>query len=110
VEGTDRCLGGRSAVISKEPAHLYCAVGLNEIAFYDPINFTYPAGAYIAEVEIDRDTSTVELVNFTGADDFGRGKNTIWVRSVAEAHFFDAFLINCNVVEITNLQALKGGK
>ena len=54
-------IGGRSGVISKEPAHLYRTVGLNEIAFYDPINFTYPAGAYIAEVEIDRETSTVEL-------------------------------------------------
>jgi hypothetical protein len=46
--------------------------GLDETAFYDPINFTYPAGAYIAEIEIDRETGTVELVNFTGADDFGR--------------------------------------
>jgi CO/xanthine dehydrogenase Mo-binding subunit len=46
---------------------------------YDPINFTYPAGAYIAEVEIDRETGTVELVNFTGADDFGRIINPLIV-------------------------------
>src|SRR5262249_9043069 len=48
-------------------------------AFYDPINFTYPAGAYIAEIEIDRETGTVELVNFTGADDFGRIINPLIV-------------------------------
>src|SRR5215468_1677039 len=41
-------------------------------AFYDPTNFTYPAGAHIAEVEIDRDTGEVTLLNFTAADDFGR--------------------------------------
>ena len=46
--------------------------GLDETAFYDPSNFTYPAGAYIAEIEIDPDTGAVELARFTGADDFGR--------------------------------------
>src|SRR5262249_51520941 len=42
-------------------------------------NFTYPAGAYVAEIEIDRETGTVELVNFTGADDFGRIINPLIV-------------------------------
>jgi aerobic carbon-monoxide dehydrogenase large subunit len=36
-------------------------------------------GAYIAEIEIDRETGTVELVNFTGADDFGRIINPLIV-------------------------------
>jgi CO/xanthine dehydrogenase Mo-binding subunit len=27
--------------------------GLNETAFYDPTNFTFPAGTYICEVEVD---------------------------------------------------------
>ena len=53
--------------------------GLDETAFYDPTNFTYPAGAYVAEIEIDRDTGTVALVNFTGADDFGRIVNPMIV-------------------------------
>ena len=53
--------------------------GLDETAFYDPTNFTYPAGAYIAEIEIDRETGTVALVNFTGADDFGRIVNPMIV-------------------------------
>ena len=46
--------------------------GLTEKAFYDPANFTYPAGCHICEVEIDPDTGCVEIVNFTAVDDFGR--------------------------------------
>ena len=45
--------------------------GLSEKAFYDPKNFTYPAGAHIAEVEIDEETGVVQLVNFVAVDDFG---------------------------------------
>jgi carbon-monoxide dehydrogenase large subunit len=46
--------------------------GLNENAFYDPSNFTFPAGTYVCEVEIDRDTGTTKVVNFTAVDDFGK--------------------------------------
>ncbi len=46
--------------------------GLDETAFYDPKNFTYPSGAHIAEIEIDPDTGHLEVVSFTAADDFGR--------------------------------------
>jgi carbon-monoxide dehydrogenase large subunit len=45
--------------------------GLKEGAFYDPVNFTFPAGAYIAEVEVDPETGVTEVVRFTAADDFG---------------------------------------
>ena len=45
--------------------------GLAEKAFYDPDNFTYPAGTHICEVEIDPDTGVVEIVRFTAVDDFG---------------------------------------
>ena len=45
--------------------------GLSEKAFYDPENFTYPAGAHIAEVEVDAATGVVQLVNFVAVDDFG---------------------------------------
>jgi aerobic carbon-monoxide dehydrogenase large subunit len=46
--------------------------GLDETAFYDPKNFTYPSGAHIAEIEIDPDTGHLTVVNFTASDDFGR--------------------------------------
>ena len=45
--------------------------GLAEKAFYDPGNFTFPAGAYVCEVEVDPDTGTVTIVKFTAVDDFG---------------------------------------
>ena len=45
--------------------------GLSEKAFYDPKNFTYPAGTHIAEVEVDEETGVVALVNFVAVDDFG---------------------------------------
>jgi len=46
--------------------------GLNENAFYDPTNFTFPAGSYVCEVEIDPDTGVTKVVNFTAVDDFGK--------------------------------------
>ena len=45
--------------------------GLSEKAFYDPGNFTYPAGTHVCEVEIDPETGTVEIVDFVAVDDFG---------------------------------------
>jgi len=53
--------------------------GLSEKAFYDPQNFTYPAGAHIAEVEIDPDTGVVDVVNFVAVDDFGKVINPMIV-------------------------------
>ncbi|HEY6132699.1 MAG TPA: molybdopterin cofactor-binding domain-containing protein, partial [Rubrivivax sp.] len=45
--------------------------GLNENAFYDPTNFTYPSGSYVCEVEVDPDTGRVKVESFTAVDDFG---------------------------------------
>ena len=45
--------------------------GLAEKAFYDPVNFTYPAGTHICEVEIDPETGVTEITKFTAVDDFG---------------------------------------
>ncbi len=53
--------------------------GLNETAFYDPANFTYPAGSHICEVEIDADTGATQVVNFTAVDDFGNVINPMIV-------------------------------
>jgi carbon-monoxide dehydrogenase large subunit len=46
--------------------------GLNENAFYDPTNFTFPAGSYVCEVEVDRETGATQVVAFTAVDDFGK--------------------------------------
>ena len=38
---------------------------------YDPVNFTYPGGCHIAEVEIDPETGIVTLEKYTAVDDVG---------------------------------------
>ena len=43
----------------------------NETAFYDPTNFTFPAGTHICEVEIDPDTGRRPGGAFAACDDFG---------------------------------------
>jgi carbon-monoxide dehydrogenase large subunit len=45
--------------------------GLAEKAFYDPENFTFPAGCHICEVEIDPETGVTRIANFVAVDDFG---------------------------------------
>ena len=45
--------------------------GLKEQAFFDPANFSFPAGSHIAEVEIDPETGNVKLDKYTAVDDFG---------------------------------------
>src|SRR3546814_3209615 len=54
----------------KYPADL--EPGFDETAFYDPLNFTYPAGTHIAEVEIDPDTGVTTIVDWVAVDDFGK--------------------------------------
>ncbi len=46
--------------------------GLNENAFYDPSNFTFPAGSYVCEVEVTPETGEVRIERFTAVDDFGK--------------------------------------
>ncbi len=53
--------------------------GLSEKAFYDPGNFTYPAGTHISEVEIDGETGVSKIVAFVAVDDFGNVINPMIV-------------------------------
>jgi len=83
VAGTDRSKSfGEVALTAYVPhnfPHDELEPGLDETAFYDPKNFTYPSGAHIAEVEIDLETGQVAVVNFTASDDFGRIINPLIV-------------------------------
>jgi aerobic carbon-monoxide dehydrogenase large subunit len=76
VAGTDRSktLGevALTAYVPHNFPHDELEPGLDETAFYDPKNFTFPSGAHIAEIEIDPDTGHLTVVNFTASDDFGR--------------------------------------
>ncbi|HTO31220.1 MAG TPA: xanthine dehydrogenase family protein molybdopterin-binding subunit [Pararhizobium sp.] len=74
VAGTDKMLPWFQVALAAYTAHNLPAgmePGLKEGAFYDPSNFTFPAGCYICEVEIDPETGTTEIVQFVAADDFG---------------------------------------
>ena len=75
VAGTDRSKSIGEVALTAYVPHNYpegLEPGLEETAFYDPLNFTFPAGTHIAEVEVDPETGQVELVSVTGADDVGR--------------------------------------
>jgi len=74
VAGTDKSLPWFQVALASYTAHNLPAgmePGLKETAFYDPSNFTFPAGCYICEVEIDPETGTTDIVQFVAADDFG---------------------------------------
>ena len=53
--------------------------GLEASSFYDPPNFTYPFGAHVAVVEVDRDTGHVRLKRYVAVDDCGPQINPVIV-------------------------------
>ena len=57
VAGTDRSKAFGEVALAAYVPHNYpldkLEPGLDETAFYDPTNFTFPAGTHICEVEID---------------------------------------------------------
>ena len=75
VRGTDKKIPFGQVALTAYVPHNYpldkLEPGLDETAFYDPTNFTFPSGTYIAEVEVCPDTGTVTLDRFTAVDDFG---------------------------------------
>ena len=75
VAGTDKSVAWGDVTLAAYVPHNYpledIEPGLEETAFYDPSNFTYPSGAYACEVEVDPDTGRVTIERFSAADDFG---------------------------------------
>ncbi len=83
VAGTDRSVGFGEVALKAYIPHNFpiedIEPGLEETAFYDPANFTYPAGAYACEVEVDPETGVVSVERFTAVDDFGNVINPMIV-------------------------------
>jgi carbon-monoxide dehydrogenase large subunit len=83
VAGTDKSKAFGEISLAAYVPHNYpleeLEPGLDETAFYDPKNFTFPAGCHIAEVEIDPDTGVTRIINFTAVDDVGRVINPMIV-------------------------------
>jgi aerobic carbon-monoxide dehydrogenase large subunit len=75
VAGTDKSVAWGELALAAYVAHKFptseIEPGLKETAFYDPTNFTFPAGCHICEVEIDTDTGETNVVGWTAVDDFG---------------------------------------
>ncbi|MDB5957795.1 xanthine dehydrogenase family protein molybdopterin-binding subunit [Ramlibacter sp.] len=75
IKGTDKTISFGQVALTAYVPHNYpldkLEPGLNETAFYDPTNFTFPAGTYICEVEVDPQTGVVKIERFTAVDDFG---------------------------------------
>jgi len=75
ARGSNRSVGFKDvAFAAHAPVNIPPGViepGLDETAFYDPVNFTYPSGSYVCEVEIDPETGVVTLDRFVAVDDFG---------------------------------------
>ena len=84
VAGTDRKIPFGQVALTAYVPHNYpldkLEPGLNENAFYDPTNFTYPAGSYVCEVEVDPETGRVRVDRFTAVDDFGNIVNPMIVQ------------------------------
>jgi carbon-monoxide dehydrogenase large subunit len=83
VAGTDKVKTFAEIALTAYVPHNYpietLEPGLDETAFYDPMNFTFPGGCHVAEVEIDPETGVVQVVNFTAVDDVGRVVNPMIV-------------------------------
>ena len=83
VAGTDKSVAWGDVCLAAYVPHNYpleeIEPGLEETAFYDPANFTYPSGAYACEVEVDPETGKVTIERFSAADDFGNVVNPMIV-------------------------------
>ncbi len=83
VEGTDRSISLTDiAKAAYAPARLPTGmeIGLAESAIVLPPGPTYPNGCHVCEVEIDRDTGTVEILSYVVVDDVGRMLNPLLVK------------------------------
>ncbi|HOL36758.1 MAG TPA: molybdopterin-dependent oxidoreductase, partial [Rubrivivax sp.] len=83
VRGTDKKVAFGQVALSAYVPHNYpldkLEPGLDESAFYDPTNFTYPSGSYVCEVEVDPATGATRVDRFTAVDDFGNIVNPLIV-------------------------------
>ncbi len=82
VAGTDKSMNIAEVAFTAYVPHNYpegVEPGFDENAFFDPMNFSFPAGTHICEVEVDPDTGEVEIADYTAVDDFGRLVNPMIV-------------------------------
>jgi len=75
VAGTDRRVDFATVARAAHVPHDYpletLEPGLEESAFYDPPNFAFSSGVHVAEVEVDCETGTVQILAYRAVDDVG---------------------------------------
>jgi carbon-monoxide dehydrogenase large subunit len=114
VVGTDKSKTFGEVALTAYVPHNYpleeLEPGLEENAFYDPKNFTFPGGCHVCEVEVDPDTGSVKIANFAACDDVGRVINPMIVEGQVQGGVAQgigqALLENC--VYDKNGQLLSG--
>jgi len=82
VKGTDKSVAFGDIALTAYVPHDYpegLEPGMDFSSFYDPVNFTYPFGAHIAIVEIEKETGQVKLKRFIAVDDVGNVVNPMIV-------------------------------
>jgi carbon-monoxide dehydrogenase large subunit len=83
IAGTDKSMSLADISLAAYVPHNYphdeLEPGLDEKAFYDPLNFTYPGGCHICEVEINPNTGEVKVEGMTAVDDVGKVINPMIV-------------------------------
>ncbi len=67
--------------------------GLETTSYYDPPNFTYPFGAYICVVDIDRHTGEISVRRFYALDDCGTRINPMVIEGQVHGGLAEAFAI-----------------
>jgi aerobic carbon-monoxide dehydrogenase large subunit len=74
VKGTDRAMSLKEIAFAAWTAHNLpdgLEPTLEETAVYDPPNFSWPAGAHLAVVEVDSETGDTRLIRYVAVDDVG---------------------------------------
>ncbi|HSI96940.1 MAG TPA: molybdopterin cofactor-binding domain-containing protein, partial [Gaiellaceae bacterium] len=79
VKGSpDRTMGIKEVAFAAHAAHDLpdgMEPGLEETAVFDPPNFSWPAGAHAAVVEVDTETGDTRLLRYVAVDDVGQPVN-----------------------------------
>ncbi len=115
VTGTNKSISIGEVALAAYVPHNYpldeLEPGLDEMAFYDPINFTFPAGCHISEVEVDPETGEVDIVGWVAVDDFGKVINPMIVEGQVHggiAHGVGQALLEACVYDSDSGQLVSG--
>lgn len=67
--------------------------GLNAVTYYDPPNLTYPFGAYLCVVDIDKHTGETKVRRFYALDDCGTRINPMVIEGQIHGGLTEAFAV-----------------